>query len=61
MKPYESFYIPFGHDDQKQNIDFSEKIFFEELKKLLSNTKNTIIGQNIKYDMNVLEKIWIKY
>ena len=56
MKPYESFYIPFGHDDKKQNIDFSEKIFFEGLKKLLSNTQNTIIGQNIKYDMNVLEK-----
>lgn len=56
MKPHESFYIPFGHDDKKQNIDFSEKIFFEELKKLLSNTQNTIIGQNIKYDMNVLEK-----
>ena len=56
MKSHESFYIPFGHDDQKQNIDFSEKIFFEGLKKLLSNTKNTIIGQNIKYDMNVLEK-----
>ena len=56
MKPHESFYIPFGHDDKKQNIDFSEKIFFEGLKKLLSNTQNTIIGQNIKYDMNVLEK-----
>ena len=56
MKPHESFYIPFGHDDKKQNINFSEKIFFEGLKKLLSNTQNTIIGQNIKYDMNVLEK-----
>ena len=60
MKPHESFYIPFGHDDKKQNIDFSEKIFFEELKKLLSNTQNTIIGQNIKYDMNVLEKYGLK-
>ena len=56
MKEHEAFYIPFGHDNTEDNIDIDDKIFFEKIQEILSNKKNIIIGQNIKYDMSVLEK-----
>ena len=56
MKEHEAFYIPFGHDNTDDNIDIDDRIFFEKIHEILSNKKNTIIGQNIKYDMSILEK-----
>tara|TARA_B100000953_G_scaffold300192_1_gene303499 strand:- start:1742 stop:4420 length:2679 start_codon:yes stop_codon:yes gene_type:complete len=59
IKPHEAYYIPINHHDK--NIDISEKKVLEFLKEVMAESKFTIIGQNIKYDMNVLEKYSIKF
>ena len=59
IKPHEAYYIPINHHDK--NIDISEKKVLEFLKEVMTESKFTIIGQNIKYDMNVLEKYSIKF
>lgn len=59
IKPQEAYYIPINHHDK--NIDVSEKKILEFLKEIMAESKLTIIGQNVKYDMNVLEKYSIKF
>jgi len=59
IKPHEAYYIPINHHDK--NIDISEKKVLEFLKEVMAESKFTIIGQNIKYDINVLEKYSIKF
>ena len=54
-EPYNGFYIPINHKDSDNNIKSTDS-FFKKLKNLLENKKNRIIGQNIKYDINVLHK-----
>ena len=54
-EPFNAFYIPINHEDNSRNIKATPD-FFKKLKNLLENKKNTIIGQNIKYDVNVLHK-----
>ena len=52
-EPGKAFYIPFGHEEQ--NVpQLNEKIVLEKFKPLLEKAKNKIIGQNIKFDRNIL-------
>ena len=51
----QSFYCPLAHNSaDKVNLPFKESI--DSLKSLLDNNEITVIGQNLKYDINVLRK-----
>ena len=51
----QSFYCPLAHNSaDKVNLPFKESI--DSLKLLLDNNEITVIGQNLKYDINVLRK-----
>ena len=53
--PGEAFYIPINHKDDSSpqlGIDY----VLEELRPLLENSMQKIIGQNIKFDMNILSQ-----
>ncbi len=54
-----AFYIPFGHEDQ-DTPQLKEKIVLKKLKPFLEKAKNKIIGQNIKFDRNILARYGIK-
>ena len=54
-----AFYIPFGHEDQ-DIPQLKEKIVLKKLKPFLEKAKNKIIGQNIKFDRNILARYGIK-
>ena len=52
FKAGEAFYIPLQHqDDSIKQLDLD--VVLKELKPLLEDSKNKIIGQNIKFDRNV--------
>ena len=53
-----AFYIPFGHEKQEVP-QLEEQIVLEKLKPFLEQTKNKIIGQNIKFDRNILARYGI--
>jgi DNA polymerase I len=49
IKPYEAYYVPFPENQQEaQNI-------INEFKSLFEDESKTLIGQNIKYDLQVLK------
>ena len=51
----EAYYIPLKHDDDSvDQLDLD--IVLKELRSLLEDSSNKIIGQNIKFDRNVLAK-----
>ena len=53
--PGEAFYIPINHkDDSTPQLDMDYVL--EELRPLLEDSKQKIIGQNIKFDMNILSQ-----
>jgi len=53
--PGEAFYIPINHkDDSSPQLDMDYVL--EELRPLLEDSKQKIIGQNIKFDMNILSQ-----
>ena len=54
-----AFYIPFGHEKQEVS-QLKEKIVLEKLKPFLEKVQNKIIGQNIKFDRNILARYGIK-
>ena len=54
-----AFYIPFGHEKQEV-FQLKEKIVLEKLKPFLEKAQNKIIGQNIKFDRNILARYGIK-
>ena len=54
-----AFYIPFGHEKQEVS-QLKEKIVLEKLKPFLEKARNKIIGQNIKFDRNILARYGIK-
>jgi DNA polymerase-1 len=59
FKPGEAYYIPLQHqDDSVDQLDMT--LVIEKLRPILEGTKNKIIGQNIKFDKNVLAKYGIK-
>ena len=49
-----AYYIPLGHDDKKSNLSLNEAMPI--LKELLENEKVQKIGQNIKYDLEILHR-----
>ena len=49
------FYCPLGHNnDSDKNLPFDETI--DVLRELFEHRELTIVGQNFKYDMNVIRK-----
>ena len=52
----EAFYIPINHEDIDGNIKMEKEKFYNYLRELFSNKDIRVIGQNLKYDMNVLYK-----
>lgn len=55
----QAFYIPVGHDYENAPTQLSREFLLTHLKKLFSDSTITIIGQNLKYDMTVLENYQI--
>jgi len=51
-KAGQAYYIPIGHDNEKRNIPKDEAL--KILSKFLSDKKINKVGQNIKYDLEVL-------
>jgi len=49
-----AFYLPIGHDDTKRNLPKKEAS--KLISKLLTDKKIQKIGQNIKYDLEVLHR-----
>ena len=58
-KPGEAYYIPINHQDDTVN-QLELNVVLEALKPVLESSKNKIVGQNIKFDRNVLAKYGIK-
>ena len=56
LKDSEAYYIPISHDDKGSNIVLYEKSIFDYLRVLFKKKDLTVVGQNIKYDINVLHK-----
>ena len=59
FKAGEGFYIPIKHND-KSIIQLPLEDVINELKPLLENSEKKIIGQNIKFDKNILMKYGLK-
>ena len=57
-KPGEAYYIPINHQDDTVN-QLKLNVVLDALKPILESSKNKIIGQNIKFDRNVLAKYGI--
>ncbi len=53
-----AYYIPFGHEKQEVP-QLEEQIVLKKLKPFLEQTKDKIIGQNIKFDRNILARYGI--
>lgn len=53
-EPGEAIYIPFGHDYPDAPSQLSETVVLSQLKPTLENPAIKKIGQNIKYDLEVL-------
>ena len=53
--PYQAVYIPFAHDYEGVPAQLSELEVFNTIKPLLEDPKIKIVGQNLKYDLNVLK------
>jgi len=53
-------YVPFGHDYEDAPQQLSEKIVLGGLKELLENPAVKKLGQNLKYDVHLLENHGIK-
>ncbi|MGB6976078.1 MAG: DNA polymerase I [Gammaproteobacteria bacterium] len=54
LQPGEAFYIPVGHDYHHAPKQLTRDQVVKELHKLFQNTSQIVIGQNLKYDMNIL-------
>ena len=57
-KPGEAYYIPINHQDDTVD-QLKLNVVLDALKPVLESSKNKIIGQNIKFDRNVLAKYGI--
>ena len=58
-KAGEAYYIPIKHLDDTVN-QLHQDLVLDILRPILENSKNKIIGQNIKFDRNVLAKYGIR-
>lgn len=54
-------YAPVAHDYEGAPNQLSRDLVLEKLKPLLSDKKNTVIGHNLKYDIEVLAKYGISF
>ncbi|NOX44384.1 MAG: DNA polymerase I, partial [Caldiserica bacterium] len=54
LSPYEGFYIPVGHRYLGAPSQLPLDLVLEKLKPLLEDGDHRVIGQNLKYDMEVL-------
>jgi DNA polymerase-1 len=61
IKPEHAFYIPVGHDYTDAPQQLSKDFVIKKLRDLFSNSHLTVVGQNLKYDMSVLDKYNIKF
>ena len=59
-KPGEAAYIPFGHAKEEGVKQLSEETVVEKIKPFLEDKKKKIIGQNLKFDRNILAQHGIK-
>ncbi len=54
IEPGKAAYVPFGHDYLDAPTQLSEELVFAKLKPLLEDESCAKVGQNLKYDANVL-------
>jgi DNA polymerase-1 len=54
IKPHEAIYIPFAHDYMDTPSQLERNFVLEALKPLLEDANLLKVGQNIKYDIEVL-------
>ncbi len=54
IEPGEAAYVPFGHDYMGAPEQLDPDYVLDQLKPLLENPKQGKLGQNLKYDKNVL-------
>lgn len=60
MRPYEGFYIPVGHSYLGVPAQLSLPEVLELLRPLLEGEKPRVIGQNLKYDLEVLARYGVE-
>ncbi|MGY3961461.1 DNA polymerase I [Aeromonas popoffii] len=54
VEPGKAAYVPFGHDYLGAPVQLSEAVVLGKLKPLLEDPTHLKVGQNLKYDRNVL-------
>ncbi|ELC7282803.1 DNA polymerase I [Aeromonas veronii] len=54
VEPGKAAYVPFGHDYLGAPVQLSEAVVLGRLKPLLEDPTRLKVGQNLKYDRNVL-------
>ncbi|MGL5776790.1 MAG: DNA polymerase, partial [Aeromonas veronii] len=54
VEPGKAAYVPFGHDYLGAPVQLSEVVVLGKLKPLLEDPTRLKVGQNLKYDRNVL-------
>lgn len=54
IEPGKAAYVPFGHDYLGAPVQLSEELVLGKLKPLLEDPTRLKVGQNLKYDRNVL-------
>lgn len=55
IEPGKAAYVPFGHDYLGAPAQLSEEVVLGKLKSLLEDPASLKVGQNLKYDRNVLQ------
>ncbi|WP_153006740.1 DNA polymerase I [Aeromonas schubertii] len=55
IEPGKAAYVPFGHDYLGAPAQLSEEVVLGKLKPLLEDPASLKVGQNLKYDRNVLQ------
>ncbi len=56
IQPNEAAYVPMGHNYANAPIQLEKTWILQQLKPIVGDSKKTIIGQNLKYDSQVLAK-----
>ena len=54
VEPGKAAYVPFGHDYLGASVQLTEAVVLGKLKPLLEDPTRLKVGQNLKYDRNVL-------
>ncbi|QXB55846.1 DNA polymerase I [Aeromonas sp. FDAARGOS 1415] len=54
IEPGKAAYVPFGHDYLGAPVQLTEAVVLGKLKPLLEDASHLKVGQNLKYDRNVL-------